>query len=52
MGTDLHPATNLCLGLWKVLALIPFAVFVAAIDHDFANHSMVQRVLRRVPEAS
>jgi hypothetical protein len=50
IGTFLHPSVGLFLGLWRMLALVPFLALVAMIHTDVVNHR-AWRVFRRVARA-
>ena len=43
-GTFQNPSAGIYLGLLRLLALVPFAFFVAMIHVDIANHQVVRKV--------
>jgi len=44
IGTVEHPSVGVFIGLYRMLALVPFALFVAMIHIDIANHHVVRKV--------
>jgi hypothetical protein len=48
MGTYDNPGTELGVGLFRMLAILPALLLVAMIHVDIANHRVVRRIRGRI----
>jgi hypothetical protein len=48
MDTYLNPSLAVIVGLWRMLALVPFGIGLALIHIDFLNHHRVVRIRHRL----